>query len=301
MTTTTAESSSKARGIATALLIATTAVWGSTFVVVKDLVQDLPVADFLAVRFALAAAVLAILRPKSLRLTRQHLRWGVPLGVVLALGYLLQTQGLRTTSAWTAGFITGLFVVFTPLLSSALFKQRLPRGTWWGVALATAGLAALSLQGWSLGIGELLTLGCAFAYAVHIIGLGAWSTPSNAASLALVQLIVVSVLCGIASLPGGLTLPAGRDQWGAVIFLAVFATATAFLAQTWAQAHMSATRAAVVITFEPVFAAIFAFGFAGEQLTIRTVIGGALIVAAMYLVELGPRHSADGRIQRLEA
>ena len=277
--------------LATLALVATTAVWGGTFVVVQGAVERMPVLPFLFWRFALAAAVLLLLRPRALlTLDARRLRHGLILGLLLGSGYVLQTFGLLHTSATASGFITGMFVVFTPLLAWALLGQRLAPTVWWGVALATLGLGLISLDGLSMGLGDLLTLGCALAFAAHIVGLGQWSTPQDAHALTVLQLAVVAVMCLVASpLDGGMAMPPDSGVWAAIIFLAIAATALAFLAQTWAQAHLPAARAAIVLTLEPVFAGVFGVTLGGDELTARLVAGGMCILGAMYVVEFGPR------------
>lgn len=283
------------------LLVGVTAIWGSTFVIVKGAVARMPVMGFLAWRFALATVVMLALRPRALAgLGRAGWLRGTGLGLALAAGYVTQTYGLRTTSAAASGFITGMFVVFTPLISAAALRRRVPAAAWAGVALATAGLAVISLHGLHVGGGELLTLLCAFAFAVQLVGLGEWSARHDAFALAVVQLGTVAVVATLAAVPGELVVPPDGGVWAAVLVTSVLATAVAFLVQTWAQSFMSATRAAVVLTMEPVFAGVAAVA-AGEHLDWRIPVGGALVLAAMYLVELGPRRGRDAEIGRLEA
>jgi drug/metabolite transporter (DMT)-like permease len=281
--------------------MAVTAVWGATFVVVQDVVEVLPVMDFLAVRFLLAAAIMVAIRPRALaRLSPVLRRRAVVMGTALAGGYILQTVGLQYTSATVSGFITGMFVVFTPIIAWILGDQRVTAAGWAGVALATVGLALLSLKGTSLGVGEAVTLGGAAMFAVHIVLLGRWSTREDAYGLAVLQLLTVGALCLVMALPDGVDLPPDAATWGRVLFLSVFATAVAFVVQTWAQTHVTPTRAAIVMTMEPVFAGLFGV-LAGEALTARIVAGGACVLAAMFLVELGPRKGADAAVERLEA
>ena len=272
-------------------LVGVTAVWGGTFVVVQESVEQMPVLPFLFWRFALAAAVLALLRPTAVRsLSPVKRRHGMILGLLLGAGYIFQTFGLLHTSATISGFITGMFVVFTPLIAWAVLRQPIVPAVWLGVALATLGLALISLNGISSGFGELLTLGCAAMFASHIVGLGQWSTSSDAYGMTVLQLGMVALLCLVTSpLQGGLTMPPNSGVWAAIVFLALVATALAFLAQTWAQTYMSAPRAAIVLTLEPVFAGIFGVTLGGDVLTARIVAGGVCIVAAMYVVELGSR------------
>ena len=279
--------------LATLLLLTVTMIWGSTFFLIRDLVAYVPPADFLGVRFAIAAAAMFLLfRRQTLALTRRELRIGVVLGLLYGVAQLLQTMGLQHTDASVSGFVTGTYVVLTPILGAVLLRDRIPRQTWAAVALATAGLALISLRGASVGVGELLTLACAVVYALHIIGLGRWSTPQAALGLATVQVSVIAVVCLVGALPGGIVLPATGGQWANLLYMALVAGALALWAQTWGQAHLTATRAAIVMTMEPVFAAGFAVVLGGESLTGRMLVGGAFVLAAMYVVELRGRRPA---------
>jgi len=273
--------------IASVALVGVTAVWGYTFLVVQDAVARMPVMDFLAWRFLVASVVMIALRPTCLRkVTRLELLRGVGLGTVLGLGYITQTYGLRFTSAAISGFITGMFVVLTPVMSWILLRRKTNRNTWMVVALATAGLALLSLNGWSVGIGELLTLGCAVFFAIHIVGLGEWSSQYEPYTFSLLQIGTVAVISLIAAIPEGIAVPPDPGVWIAVGITGVLATAVAFFVQTWAQSLVSATRAAVVMTMEPVFAGFFAVVIGGNQLTLRTIVGAACILAAMFIINL---------------
>lgn len=287
--------------LATALMVGVTAVWGSTFVIVKDAIDRMPVMDFLAVRFGVAALVMIAIRPRSLlRLSRVGWRRGVLLGLALGCGYVAQTYGLRTTPAAVSGFITGMFVVFTPLISGLVLRRRVGGSAWIAVALATGGLGLLSLHGFSIGTGELLTLLCALLFAVHIVGLGEWSAQEDTYALAVAQMLTVAVLCTVVAAPGGLSLPPDAGVWGAIALTALLATAAAFLIQTWAQTVLTPTRTAVIMTMEPVFAGFFGVLLASEHLGVREWIGAVLVLGAMYLVELGPRRSAEGTFEHLE-
>jgi drug/metabolite transporter (DMT)-like permease len=287
--------------LATLLLVSVCVAWGSTFVVVKDAVERMAVMDFLAWRFAIASLAMALLRPHAVRqLSPAGRRHGVVLGLALGGGYVAQTFGLERTPATVSGFITGLFVVFTPLCSGLLLRRRIGAVAWAAVAVATAGLALLSLRGLSVGTGEAITLLCAVAFALHIVGLGEWSRPQDAYGLAVVQLATVAVMSIVIAAPDTLAPPPDAKVWGAILLTALVATAFGFFGQTWAQAHLPPTRAAVVMTMEPVFAGVFGVAVGGDELSVRTVIGALLVLAAMYLVELGPRHSADATVERLE-
>jgi len=283
--------------LALAALVGITAVWGYTFLIVQSAVKVMPVMDFMAWRFTLAALIMLILRPKCLSgITRLELLRGTGLGAVLGLGYIAQTYGLLYASAAISGFITGMFVVLTPVMAWIILRHKTDRNTWLLVALATVGVALLSLSGWSIGIGELLTLGCAILFAIHIVGLGEWSPLYDPYTFALLQIATVGLISIVAAVPGGITLPPNSEVWTTIGITAIFATALAFIVQTWAQSLVSPTRAAIVMTMEPVFAGLFAVVIGGEQLTFRTLLGGACIVAAMLIINLKSSQSAAQNI-----
>src|SRR5262245_14417078 len=281
--------------LATLALLAITAVWGSTFFLIKDLLERVPTLDFLAVRFSIAAVALLLMAPRALgRLTKESRRHAAVLGLLYGLGQILQTAGLAHTPASVSGFITGLYVVATPVFAALLLRTRITAVTWGAVLLALGGLALLTLNGLSIGYGEALTFVAAMLYALHIVGLGAWSDPAQAMGMAIVQIIVIAVLCLLTTAPDGLVLPDRLSDWLAVIYMAVFAGALAIVGQTWAQAHLPPTRSAIVMSMEPVFAAFFAVVFGGESLTARMFVGGAMVLAAMLVVELVPRRKVEG-------
>jgi drug/metabolite transporter (DMT)-like permease len=272
--------------LAFVLLLVATAAWGATFVVVKDIVANMQVLSFLAWRFAIAGVLLAVLRPRAvLALGRRGLARGALLGVALSGGYMAQTLGLRYTPAAISGFVTGLQVVFTPLLAWSLLRQRPALRAWVATLLATGGLAVMSLRGFSVGRGELLTLAASVLFALQIVGLGRWSSAGEAYGLATVQLLTVGACCLLAGLPNGPRPPGSLGTWAAVVATAVLATSFAFVAQTWSQSQLTTTQAAVVLTMEPVFAALVAWA-AGEAIGWSVLVGGGLIVAAMLIVEV---------------
>jgi drug/metabolite transporter (DMT)-like permease len=277
--------------LATLGLLAMTAVWGSTFVLIKGVVARMPVADFLAVRFTVAAVAMLLLFARPVwRLGRQQIMRGLLLGVVYGAGQLLQTWGLSLIAPSVSGFVTGMYVVFTPILAMLLLRQRMAGIVWLAVLLSTAGLALLSLNGVSVDTGVWLTLASAALYGLHIVGLGQWSRPGEAFGLSAVQMVAIAVVCLLSTVPhGGPLLPPDRSAWFAILYMALVAGAGAMLMQTWAQSHLPAARAAIVMTTEPVFAAAFAVALGSDVLTWRMLVGGALVLAAMYLVELMPR------------
>lgn len=278
------------RGLPTLALLGVTASWGSTFFLIKDLLHQISVLDFLTLRFAIAAAVaFAVAHRSVFALSRSDVRNACLLGLVYGVAQVLQTTGLSHTAASVSGFVTGMYVVATPLLSAGLLRVRIRPTVWLAVVLSATGLGFLALNGFSVSSGVLLILCSAILYAVHIVGLGQWSRSDNALGLSVVQLLVIGFVCLAVTLPFGISGPHTVSGWSSLIYMALVPGAMALLAQTWAQAHLSATRTAVIMTMEPVWAAFFAVLFGGESATLRMIIGGGLVIAAMYLVELSPR------------
>ena len=268
-------------------LLTVSAAWGLSFVVMKDAIQRQSVNNFLFTRFSLAVIVMILIRPQTIKLfNKDLLQRGGLAGIFLGLGYIAQTLGLERTGAAITGFITGLYVVLTPLIASFVLKEKTTKFTWFCIAVATFGLGLLSIRGFSVGIGEMFVLASAILFAAHIIALSKWSSGRDVYAMTVVQLTMCAILAGLASAVEGYSLPPDRGVWSVVIFTAVFATAVAFIVQTWSQAHMSATKVAVILTMEVVFAALFAILLGGERLTLQTAIGGILVVVAMYLIVL---------------
>jgi drug/metabolite transporter (DMT)-like permease len=273
-------------GLAAAALLGVTAVWGSTFFLIKDLLDRLPAADFLAVRFAIAFLLMLLVAPRAIgRIGPLARRRSVGAGLVYGAAQILQTTGLGHTDASVSGFVTGLYVVATPVLASAAFGLRVPRSVWLAVVLSTAGLGILSLRGLSIGFGESITLVCAILYAVHIVLLSRWSTARDAYAMATIQTGVIALVSLVAAAPHGLTLPDRGGDWLAVVYMAVVAGAVAMLAQTWAQSQLDASRSALLMTMEPVFAAAFAIVLGDESVGWRLLVGGTFVLAAMVLAE----------------
>jgi drug/metabolite transporter (DMT)-like permease len=268
-------------------LLTVSAAWGFSFIVMKDAIQRQSVNNFLFTRFTLAVIVMILIRPQVIKhFNKDLLQRGGLAGIFLGLGYIAQTLGLERTGAAITGFVTGLYVVLTPVIAAIVLKEKITQFTWYCIALATFGLGLLSIRGFSVGVGEMFVLASAFLFAAHIIALSKWSAGRDVYAMTVIQLTMCAILAGLASAVEGYSLPPDRGVWGVVIFTAVFATAVAFIVQTWSQAHMSATKVAVILTMEVVFAALFAIVFGGETLTLQTAIGGVLVVVAMYLIVL---------------
>ena len=267
------------------LLLAVAACWGLTFFSTKSLLTRLPVTDFLAVRFGIAAVVLILIAPKALRMRRALVWRGAVIGLVFAVAQLTQTFGLPHTSASTSGFITGLYVLFTPLLGAVMFKLRPSRLVWVAIVLSIIGLAVLSMRtvGGPFGVGEWVTLISAGLWGLHITLVGRWSRPGDVMSLTIVQTIVGALVFLAGALRDGITLPSSGVDWVWMAYFAVIVGAGGELAQFWAQARVEASKAAVLMVTEPLWAALFAVLFGGESVTWRLLVGGGTMAAGMLL------------------
>jgi drug/metabolite transporter (DMT)-like permease len=279
-------------------MVLMTAFWGTTFVVVKGALGDGDPYSFLALRFTLGALALSAVAGRRM-LDPQTLRRGAVLGVFLFLGFVLQTVGLVSTTPSRSAFITGLYVVFVPVLGLVLFR-RSPRFTSWvGVGLAAVGLRYLTgaelgagsspIPGlfWGLSLGDWLTLGCAVSYAVHILLTERYAPKSSVVPLVAVQLWVVAGLSALC-LPFTEVHVAWTPAFlGAVVFCGLIASAVAICVQTWAQARTTAVRVALICSMEPVFTAVYSVGLGYETLGVREWVGGGLIVLGVLVAELG--------------
>jgi drug/metabolite transporter (DMT)-like permease len=268
-------------------LIAVTAVWGVTFVQVKDAVELYPLFAFLAVRFAIATATLAIpAAPRVCRLGRSGVAAGALLGVLLAAGYALQTAGLERTTVSSTGFITGLYVVLTPLFALLFLRTRIGVEVWLGVGLAVAGLAMLSGIHAGSVAGDLLVLSSTAAQALQIVGVERFAARYDPIALTFVEMLTSFVLFLVIALAlGDLTVPHGRTVWGALVITGVFASALAYLVQLWTQRRLSASRIALVFSLETVFAGLFGYALAGDRLGALGWGGCAAIMGGIVLAE----------------
>ncbi|HEY2776572.1 MAG TPA: DMT family transporter [Gaiellaceae bacterium] len=269
------------------VLLVVTAVWGVTFVQVKDAVAIYPLFAFLAVRFAIAGCTLAVPGVARLRrLGRAGVLSGILAGALLGAGYALQTAGLERTTVSSTGFITGMYVVLTPLLALAVFRTRAGRGVWLGVVLATAGLALLAGVHRGSLVGDLLVLGGAAVYSLQIVLMERYAPRYEAIAFTLVEMLTAfGGLLAIALALDDLSFPHGWTVWGALLVTGVFASALAFLAQTWAQRRTTATRTALAFSMEPVWAAFFGFTLAGDRLGATAWLGCAVIMAGIVVAE----------------
>jgi drug/metabolite transporter (DMT)-like permease len=274
-------------------LIGIASVWGLTFVMVQDAIALLPSMAFLAFRFIPAALIVALIFHRQLReLPPEGWRAGLLMGAFLAGGYIFQTLGLERTSVSNAGFITGLFVVLTPVLGAVFLRQRVPLLVWVAAGVSLLGLWLLTGgggDGFSLR-GDGLVLLCAFALAAHILATASAVARFDVGALLAVQLGVVGILClAIAAAAGQLELPKGSTVWSALIVTSLVASALGFFVQSFAQRHAPPARTALILASEPAFAGLFGWLLNDERLTAAGLLGAGLIMVAILLVELGPR------------
>lgn len=276
--------------LADGVLVAVTAVWGASFVVVKDAVQLADPFTFLVLRFTLGASVLTVLDWRALG-DRRLLQTGAGLGALLFLGFITQTMGLQFTTPSRSGFLTGLSVLLVPFVGLALLRKWPSPPVLLGVALAVAGLwfltGGISGSGGATTRGDLLTIACAVAFAFYIVLLEPAARVHRSTPLVAAQLWMVALLSLVALPFVPRHLSASPTLWWAVAYTAVLSTAGCLLAQTWAQARTSAVRAALIFALEPVFAALWSVALGRERLGGRELIGGTLIVLGIVVAELG--------------
>ena len=269
-------------------LISVAIAWGAAFVLMEPAIERQPIFNFLAFRFTIAVLVMVAVRPSVLkRFNKTLVIQGSLLGVALGGGYVTQTIGLHYSTAAITGFFTGLYVALTPLLAWILLKNRVSTKALVGVILATIGLAVLSSGAIELGWGEVALLACALLFALHIVGLGVWSSKHESYALTIVQLAMCAVLSWVGAFlwEGGVQGPPDGGVWFAIIFCAVLATALAFFVQTWAQGFLDPSRVAIILTSEVVWTAIISYSVGQEQPTFVSLLGGGIMLVAMLIVE----------------
>ena len=278
-------------------------VWGAAFVLMKDAIEQQPYMDFLATRFTVAALAMIALRPKvSLSFAKGDVAFGALIGSVLAVGYITQTIGLEATTAAMSGFLTGLYVVLTPLLAWLVLREKISIKIALGALLAAIGLGILSgaAESVEFQIGQLWLISCAVMYAVHILLLGKFGRGRDSYRFAMLQIAAVALVTWVFALLDGYQAPPNASVWFAILFTALLSTVFAFWVQTWAQTILEPSRVALLITSEVVFTALLAVAVGQEPATLAMVIGGSVMLVAMLLVEW-PTKSKTGDFQeRLE-
>jgi len=268
-------------------LMAVALIWGGAFLSMKGTLERLDVNSFLAWRFLIATLLLILIRPSVLKkINPPFFKKGVILGLFLSSGYIFQSFGLTLTTVSNTGFITGLYVVLTPLIAAVILRKNITLVEWFAVLVATIGLALLSLNGLQFGLGEFLVLVSALLFALHIVGLGEWSKGLDAYALTVLQLGTCAVVTFLASFKSGFKAPPDSGVWWSIIYTAVFATALAFIVQTWAQSFIAPSTVGVILAAEVVFAAGLGIWFLNEPVTLRIALGGFLVLASMYLIIL---------------
>lgn len=267
-------------------LVVVAMLWGSTFFSVKELANQLPFADVLAVRFTIAALVMVAIGWRHLRMDRKTLIQGIILGILWGAGQLLQTWGMDMTTASSAAFISGLYVVITPILAWSFFRHHVPKVTWLAVIIAVIGMFILSFDGQGIvfSFGTFITFLSAIAYAAHITTTGEFSTAEKAMSLSVVLSITLAIMCWLFAFEGGIVFPHTTSQWMWMLYLAILCGALTTGLQTWAQARVATARAAIILSMEPVWAATFAVISGQEKTTWQMIVGGGIMFAAMLMV-----------------
>jgi len=263
-------------------------IWGSTFALIKGVIDTIPPYTFLTYRFLLAALILVLIFWKRLKkLNIMILKKGSLIGIFLFLGYTLQTVGIKYTTATKAGFITGFSVVLVPIISFLLLKEKVSRDSVVGVVLATLGLWFLNYNSsFIFNLGDFLVLLCAFSFAMHIISVGLFSKKLDYVLLAITQITVVFVLSLLMALifeRPAIHLSYSSDIWWSIVITGIFATALAFYMQNRFQRHSTATKTAIIFSGEPLFAAIFAYILIGEKVGFIAWAGGLLIIFGMIV------------------
>lgn len=276
----------KRNAIAVIALLGVAAVWGAAFVLMKDAIVKQPFYDFLASRFIIAALIMVLAKPSVFKnIDKKLLAKGVFLGLLLSAAYITQTIGLELSTAAISGFLTGLYVVATPLLGFLIFRNRVRLKLIGGAVLATAGLMFISYDGGAIEVSHLWLVACALLFAAHIVGLSRFSPDQDPYALTVIQLAVVGLVNLFPAVADGFVAPPDFSVWFAVLFTAIFSTALAFFVQTWAQGIMDASRVSIILITEVLFTAILAVAVGQETLEAKTLIGGAMMIVAMVWVE----------------
>jgi drug/metabolite transporter (DMT)-like permease len=268
-------------------LVVVTAIWGYTFVPVQKAIAVYPLFAFLAVRFAISTATLAPFAWGSLRtLPRRGWAAGLGAGTLLALAYGLQTAGLELTTVTSTGFITGLYVVFTPLIALAAFRTPVPAPVWVGVVLSLAGLLLLSGAPGGSWAGNLLVLGNAIAQSLQIVSMERFAPRYDARALTFLQMSVAFAgFTVVAVAAGQVEAPPDAQTWYALVVTGIFAGALGYLVATWVQSRTTAARAALVFTLEAPFAALFGVLLLSETLGWAGWLGCAVMLCGIILAE----------------
>ncbi len=290
----------KRHHVAVLALFLTAAAWGATFTMVKNILDRIAPEPFIFFRFTLAGVMLAAVALMRGEITRTLLRPAATLGLLVFVGYWMQTRGLMFISPSRSAFLTGLYVVAVPFCDALIYRVRISARAWSASVLAVAGTGAM-MGGFDARprLGDVLTIGCAVLFGLHVVLSARYSTRYPTTGLAAVQVLFV----GMAAAPFSLLVrrtPLTREIVIVILFTAIVTTALAFAALMWAQAHVSATEAAVILAFEPVAASLTSVLWDGEPVTRSFVIGALLILAAMIVSQTSATIRTDGTNPRHE-
>lgn len=277
------------------LLLSIVAVWGWTFVVVKDAIDVYGVVPFLAVRFTIGLVCVGVFSIR--RVNRRSLQTGSLIGIVLAAAYLFQTFGLDFSTATNTGLITGLFIIFAPLANRLFFRVRTSRVLWGAIGISLIGLVLLTTGAGAAGMktGDPLTLGCAVCFGLHVALLDRYSKHHRAGVLVLGQLVSSTLIFWIACIPIGMPGWPSAEVWFALLLTGVVATGAGFYVQTFVQQRLSAVETGIIILTEPIFAAVFGYLLAGDHLNWIQICGAVIMVAAVFAVEIHSQIRNSGR------
>jgi drug/metabolite transporter (DMT)-like permease len=285
-------SSNTLKRVSEFLLLSVAIAWGVTFIVVQNALSSIGVFAFLFWRFGFAALLIGLFFYKRINfVSKNDIKKGFSLGFFLFLGFATQTYGLVYTGASIVAFITGLYVVMVPFFSVLFFKEKLPKIIIFATLLSVSGLYFLSIteKGLNVGLGEIITFFCAIAFALHLILTGKYCKSANNFSLVFYQLLVVSILSMLASLPiddDTFFIDFNQQVIKAMVVTTIFATVYAYFVQTFMQQHTSPTRAGVILAMEPVSAAIYAYFAINEILTPSQFFGAFLLLLSFLIAEI---------------
>lgn len=270
-------------------LVIVAILWGTTFIYTKDILYSMETFNFLSIRFFIASFMcIALFFKTFMNIDKDTIKYGSIIGIAMFLAYAFQTVGLNYTTASKSAFISGLAVVFVPMISSLILKKAPPIMNLIAAVVSIIGLGLLTLDGnLVLGKGDILTLICAVGFASHILTISTYAPKVNPINLTIVQLLVVAILSLITSFAVETpVIPTGSFIWSRILFLAIVCTSGAFLIQNTAQKNTTASNAALILAGEPMFAAIFAYFVLGEILPFKGFIGGILILVSILISEL---------------
>ena len=279
--------SSRRSIIAIVLLILTTILWGSSFVLTKNITKNVPIFFYIGLRFAIALVGFLPFFPHLKHLNKRVFLMGLGTGIIYFFGFAIQTIGLQTTTPGKTGFITGLSVIIVPFIAWIGFKKPLNKRIWIAVVLSVGGMALLLLEGESgIIIGDLLVIICAFFWAFYIIYNDKSVRLVDIYNYSIIQIVVIcctGFIFSFAIQESYGSISYSLDFWYVMVYMGISVMTLSILFQNWSQQHISATQTALIFALEPVFAALFGFLIGGEILSIFSWLGCGLIFVAIII------------------